>query len=76
MLRSSDNLAQLMKNPKASEEATGHIRIRSMDKRWTGRRGLSADHTAHEESRGLVSEYGNERSTLDLEDPRRSTENV
>jgi hypothetical protein len=65
-----------MKNQKAPEEATGDIRIRSMDKRRTRRLGLGADHSTHEESRGLVSEYRSERSTLDLDDPRRSTESV
>ena len=65
-------VAQLMKNRKAPGEASGYIRIRSMDKRRTERLGLGADHTTHEDSRGLVSE----RSSHDLEDPQRSMENV
>jgi hypothetical protein len=40
-------VAQLMKNRKAPGEATGYIRIRSMDKRGTERLRLGANDTTH-----------------------------
>jgi len=69
-------VVQLMKHGQAPKEAPGYSRIRSMDKRQTERSRLCADHTTHEEPRGLVSDDYSERSTLDLEDPRRSMEDV
>ena len=69
-------VAQLMKNRKAPGEASGYIRIRSMDKRRTERLGLGTDHTTHEDSRGLVSGDRSERSSRDLEDPQRSMGSV
>lgn len=59
-------VTQFMKNRKASGEATGHIRIRSMGKRGVERLQLDANDTMLEESRGLVSDDYGERSTLDL----------
>ena len=63
-------VVQLMKPP---GEAAGYIRIRSMDEQRVQRPQLDA---THEESRGQVSDDYSERSTLDLEDARRSMENV
>ena len=71
-------MAQLMKSREAPAEATGYIRIRSIDKQRTERVGLGAGHTTHEDLRELVSDDRSERSMhdLDLEDPRSSMENV
>jgi len=69
-------VAQLMKSREVPGEANGYIRIRSIDKRRSERVGLGADHTAHEDSRELVSDDRSERSTRDLEDPRSSMEDV
>ena len=69
-------MAQFTKSREARGEATGHIRIHSLDKRGIERLPLGANDTVHEESRGLVSDDYNERSTLDLEDGRESMENI